>query len=210
MTKRKVSQNSSSKFPLMELFHTLQGEGFHTGKSAVFIRLAGCDVGCIWCDVKESWDANEHPEVSENYIVDQVLSYNTKFAVITGGEPTLYNLTSLVNKLKQNNVYTAIETAGTNHFSDNLDWICFSPKKFKNPKESIYKLADELKVVIYHPSDLEWALEHQKKISNKECQLYIQPEWSKMDTRMPLIINFLKENPKWRLSVQTHKFLNIP
>ena len=109
----------------MELFHTLQGEGFHTGKSAVFIRLAGCDVGCIWCDVKESWDANQHPEVSENYIVDQVLSYNTKFAVITGGEPTLYNLTSLVNKLKQNNVYTAIETAGTNHFSNNLDWICF-------------------------------------------------------------------------------------
>lgn len=194
----------------MELFHTLQGEGFHTGKSAVFIRLAGCDVGCIWCDVKQSWDANQHPEVSENYIVDQVLSYNTKFAVITGGEPTLYNLTSLVNKLKQNNVYTAIETAGTNHFSNNLDWICFSPKKFKNPKESIYKVADELKVVIYHPSDLEWALEHQKKISKKECQLYIQPEWSKMDTRMPLIINFLKENPKWRLSVQTHKFLNIP
>ena len=210
MIKKKVSQNNPSKLPLMEIFHTLQGEGFHTGKSAVFIRLAGCDVGCVWCDVKESWEANQHPKISENHILDQVLSYQTNFAVITGGEPTLYNITSLVNKLKYHNIYTAIETAGTNHFSNNLDWICFSPKKFKKPKDSIYKIAYELKVVIFHPSDLDWALEHEKKISNKNCQLYIQPEWSKMNSLMPLIINFLKENPNWRLSAQTHKFLNIP
>ena len=201
--------NKVHKLPLMELFHTLQGEGFHTGKPAIFIRLAGCDVGCFWCDVKESWDSDLHPSISEDSIVNQALNYKTKFVVITGGEPTLHNLNGLVNKLKKENFYTAIETAGTNPLPDNLDWICFSPKKFKDPMDQIYHVADELKVIIFQKSDLDWALEHEKKMTNKNCNLFIQPEWSKKDKNLPYIFSFLEENPRWRLSIQSHKFLNI-
>ena len=201
--------NKVHKLPLMELFHTLQGEGFHTGKPATFIRLAGCDVGCFWCDVKESWDSDLHPSISEDSIVNQALNYKTKFVVITGGEPTLHNLNGLVNKLKKENFYTAIETAGTNPLPDNLDWICFSPKKFKDPMDQIYHVADELKVIIFQKSDLDWALEHEKKMTNKNCNLFIQPEWSKKDKNLSYILSFLEENPRWRLSIQSHKFLNI-
>lgn len=210
MIKSLVTKNKVGNLPLMELFHTLQGEGFHTGKPAVFIRLAGCDVGCLWCDVKESWNPDNHPITLEKDIIKKVLNFKTKFVVITGGEPSLHNLDTLVEELKKNKIYTAIETAGTNKLPTNLDWVCFSPKKFKKPIEQAYQIADELKVVIFHPSDLDWALEHEKKIRNKNCQLFIQPEWSKMNDHLPIILKFLKENPKWRLSLQTHKFLNIP
>ena len=171
--------------------------------------MAGCDVGCIWCDVKESWDSNKHPSISEDSIVNQALKFKTKFIVITGGEPTLHNINKLTKKLKENNFYTAIETAGTNILPKNLDWICFSPKKFKKPLDEIYELADELKVIIFQKSDLEWAQEHEKKMINKNCNLYIQPEWSKMEKNLPMILSFLENNPQWRLSIQSHKFLNI-
>ena len=141
--------NKVHELPLMELFNTLQGEGFHTGKPATFIRLAGCDVGCFWCDIKESWDSTLHPSVSVDSIIDQALNYKTKFAVITGGEPTLHNINVLVDKLKEKNFFTAIETAGTNPLPNNIDWVCFSPKKFKNPIHQTYQVADELKVIIF-------------------------------------------------------------
>lgn len=210
MLTKKVIPNKVKKLPLMELFHTLQGEGFHTGKPAVFVRLAGCDVGCVWCDVKESWDAQKHPDFSESQILNKVINFKTKFVVITGGEPSIHNIGNLVQILQENKIYTAIETAGTNAIPENINWICFSPKKFKTPVDQIYQIADELKVVIFNSSDLTWALEHEKKITNKNCQLYIQPEWSKMKKNMPMILDFLKENPNWRLSLQTHKFINIP
>ena len=183
-------ENKVNKLPLMELFNTLQGEGFHTGKPATFIRLAGCDVGCFWCDVKESWDSELHPSFSVENIVSKALKYKTKFAVITGGEPTLHNINGLVDQLKEKNFYTAIETAGTNPLPNNIDWVCFSPKKFKDPIPQIYQFADELKVIIFQKSDLNWALEHEKKITNKNCNLYIQPEWSKKDRNLPFILSF--------------------
>ena len=199
-----------NELPVMEQFLTLQGEGYHTGKSAVFIRLAGCDVGCVWCDVKESWDAEKHPVLSVSEIVKKTLDYRTDFVVITGGEPTLYDLTILVDTLKKQNKYVAIETAGTNPLPDNIDWVCFSPKKFKKPHPSIYQKVNELKVVVYHPSDLKWAIEHADKVVNNDAHFYIQPEWSRSDEHLPLVLSFLNENPHWRLSLQTHKFLNIP
>ena len=198
-----------NKLPVMEQFLTLQGEGYHTGKSAVFVRLGGCDVGCIWCDVKESWDVSKHPLKSLNEIIDEANKYPTDFVVITGGEPSMHDLTLLIRELKSQNKYIAIETAGTNSLPKGIDWICFSPKKFKKPVDEIYTYANELKVVIYHPSDLMWAKEHAKKI-NKNAQLYIQPEWSRSEEHMQIILEFLNENPNWKLSLQTHKFLNIP
>jgi 7-carboxy-7-deazaguanine synthase len=199
-----------NELPVMEQFLTLQGEGFHSGKSAVFIRLAGCDVGCVWCDVKESWDEKAHPVLSVSEIVKKTLNYRTDFVVITGGEPTLHDLSFLVDSLKKHDKYVAIETAGTNPLPDNIDWVCFSPKKFKKPHPGIYQKVNELKVVIYHSSDLEWAMEHSKKVVNKDAHLFIQPEWSRSDEHFPLVLSFLNENPSWRLSLQTHKFLNIP
>ena len=198
-----------NKLPVMEQFLTLQGEGYHTGRSAVFVRLGGCDVGCVWCDVKESWDISKHPLKSLNEILDEVNKYPTDFVVITGGEPSMHDLTLLIKALKSQNKYIAIETAGTNPLPKGIDWICFSPKKFKKPINEIYRYANELKVVIYHPSDLTWAKEHANKLNNK-AQLYIQPEWSRSDEHMEIILDFLNENPNWKLSLQTHKFLNIP
>mgnify|MGYP006059672993 FL=1 len=194
----------------MEQFVTLQGEGFFTGKSAVFIRLAGCDVGCSWCDVKESWDADEHPVLKVEEIVDEVLKYPTDFVVITGGEPTLHNLNTLVKALKKYNKYIAIETAGTNPLPNGIDWVCFSPKKFKKPIDEIYSQVNELKVVINNIADIRWAQSHADKITNDNAMLYLQPEWSKSDEIIPKILSFLQENPQWRLSLQTHKYLNIP
>ena len=198
-----------NKLPVMEQFLTLQGEGYHTGRSAVFVRLGGCDVGCVWCDVKESWDVAKHPLKSLNEILDEVNKYPTDFVVITGGEPSMNDLTLLIKALKSQNKYIAIETAGTNPLPKGIDWVCFSPKKFKKPINEIYRYANELKVVIYHPSDLTWAKEHAYKLNNKAL-LYIQPEWSRSDEHMEIILDFLNENPNWKLSLQTHKFLNIP
>ena len=198
-----------NKVPLMEQFYTLQGEGFHAGRPAVFIRLAGCDVGCVWCDVKESWDEKAHPLVSINTILENVLNTGCKFVVITGGEPTLYNLSYLTTALKTNGIEIAIETSGTNPLRGEISWVTFSPKKFKAPLEDYYQFSDELKVVVYHPSDLKWAEEHAGKMKSN-CRFYLQPEWSKMDELMPEILNYIKLNPKWNLSLQSHKFINIP
>ncbi len=198
-----------NELPLMEQYYTLQGEGFYTGRPAVFIRLAGCDVGCVWCDVKESWDEKAHPLVSINTIVDDVLKTGCKFVVLTGGEPTMYNLSFLTTALKTHGMEIAIETSGTNPLRGELSWVTFSPKKFKEPLEDYYRFSDELKVVIYHPSDLDWAKEQAAKMKSN-CQFYLQPEWSKMDELMPSILDYIKANPKWKLSLQTHKFINIP
>lgn len=201
--------NTSIELPVMEYFYTIQGEGFYSGRAALFIRLAGCDVGCVWCDVKESWDHEAHPNLSIDFIVEEVLKSETNFVVITGGEPAMYDLTTLINRLKDHKIETAIETSGCYELIGNIDWYCFSPKKFKRPTEEAYTKANELKVVISHPSDFQWAEEHAAKV-NLECKLYLQPEWSKQERFLPEIIEYVKLNPRWRISLQTHKFMNIP
>ena len=195
--------------PVMEAFLTIQGEGFHQGKPSYFIRLAGCDVGCHWCDVKESWDASLHPEAGVDQLVETAGSFHAKMAVITGGEPLMHDLEGLTSSLKLHGLHTHLETSGTHPLSGSWDWICFSPKKFKAPLPQIYDFANELKVVIYHPSDLKWAEQHAAKV-NPECKLFLQPEWSKRETIMPLLVDYVKKNPDWRISLQVHKYLNIP
>ena len=201
--------NTSIELPIMEYFYTIQGEGFYSGRAAFFIRLAGCDIGCVWCDVKESWDHEAHPNLTIDFIIEEVLKSKTDFVVITGGEPAMYDLTSLINKLKDHKIETAIETSGCYELIGNIDWYCFSPKKFKKPTDEAYSKANELKVVISHPSDLVWAEEHATKV-NLECKLYLQPEWSKQERFLPEIIEYVKLNQRWRISLQTHKFMNIP
>jgi organic radical activating enzyme len=195
--------------PLMEDFYTIQGEGFNTGQAAYFIRLGGCDVGCHWCDVKESWDAEKHPLTAIDKIVEHAEKYPSKAVVITGGEPLLYNLLPLCEALKAKNIKTFIETSGAYPLSGTWDWICLSPKKFKAPLLQNLKEADELKVIVFNKSDLDWAEQHAQNVSEK-CKLFLQPEWSKADMMMPLIIEYVKNNPRWMISLQTHKFMNIP
>lgn len=193
----------------MEHFYTIQGEGFYSGRAAYFIRLAGCDVGCVWCDVKESWDADAHPVMQLDDLLKEIVETKTNFCVITGGEPALYNLNGIISRLKNRGVETAIETSGTSLLTGAIDWYCFSPKKFKKPVEEAYRKANELKVVINHVSDFEWAEAHASKV-NSRCKLYLQPEWSKQERFLPQIIEYVKNNPKWSVSLQTHKFMNIP
>lgn len=193
----------------MEAFYTLQGEGFHVGRAAYFIRLGGCDVGCVWCDVKESWDADIHPKFTIDEIVDEASKFKGRLAVITGGEPLMYNLDELTLALKDAGFQTNIETSGAHPMSGHWDWVCFSPKKFKEAHPSIFAVANELKVIVYNKSDFKFA-EKYAKLVNKECQLLLQPEWSKKDTMQPLIVEYIKENPQWRISLQTHKYLDIP
>jgi organic radical activating enzyme len=195
--------------PVMEHFYTLQGEGAFTGYAAYFIRLGGCDVGCTWCDVKESWDINAHPKMSIDAIADLTQNSGTKIAVITGGEPTMHDLTALTQTIKNQGIRTHIETSGTNPISGDWDWICFSPKRFKKPLEMYFELSDELKVVIAHKNDLRWAKEFEAKM-HKNCKLYIQPEWDYRNEMTKLCIDFIKENPNWSLSLQTHKYIDIP
>jgi organic radical activating enzyme len=201
--------DSSKELPVMEQFYTIQGEGRYSGRAAYFIRLAGCDVGCVWCDVKESWDAEIHPILPIEFIVSEVLASKTDFVVITGGEPAMYDLSTLVNALHTYNIEIAIETSGCYPLKGEIDWYCFSPKKFKKPTEEAYQKADELKVVIFHPSDFEWAESHANQ-TNPTAHLFLQPEWSKQERILPMIIEYVKNNPKWRVSLQTHKFMNIP
>jgi len=201
--------DTTSVLPVMEYFYTIQGEGFHSGRAAFFIRLAGCDVGCVWCDVKESWDVNEHPLVTLDFLEKEVVTSRTNFVVITGGEPAMYDLTALINRLKKHEIEVAIETSGTYKLIGAIDWYCFSPKKFKEPIEEAYQKADELKIIINHPSDFKWAEMHASKVDSN-CKLYLQPEWSKQERFLPTIIEFVKKHPKWRISLQTHKFMNIP
>ena len=200
---------STSTLPLMEHFYTIQGEGFHTGRAAYFVRLAGCDVGCVWCDVKESWDANAHPKININTILSYVKEAKAEMAVITGGEPLLHQLDELTTLLQQNNIETNIETSGSSPLSGNWNWICVSPKKFKAPLLEVIEKANELKIVVFNKSDFEWA-EKYAALVNKDCILYLQPEWDKAEQVLPLIIDYVKQNPKWKISLQTHKYLQIP
>lgn len=195
--------------PVMESFHTLQGEGAFTGQAAYFIRLAGCDVGCTWCDVKDSWDASKHPVHSVEQIVEDASRHPARIAVVTGGEPLLYNLLPLTTALRKAGFRTHIETSGSSPLSGEWHHICFSPKKFKAPVSDFHALADELKVVVFNKHDLQWAEEHAAH-TRPDCALYLQPEWSKRDTMMPLVVNHVLEHPRWRVSLQTHKYMNIP
>ena len=194
--------------PLMESFYTIQGEGFHKGAAAYFIRLGGCDVGCHWCDVKESWDALLHPPTLTTEIVENTKQFSDT-VVVTGGEPLMWDMSILTKLLKEKNKSVHIETSGAYDLSGNWDWICLSPKKRKLPKNEIYQVADELKMIIYNKSDFEFAEREAAKV-NQKCILFLQPEWSKRDLVMPLIVDYVMQNPKWKVSLQTHKYLNIP
>lgn len=196
------------EYPVMEHFYTLQGEGCFTGQAAYFIRLGGCDVGCVWCDVKESWDINAHPKVTVEELVKAALKFPARIAVVTGGEPTMHYLEPLTKALKNAGFRTHLETAATNHITGLWDWITISPKKFKAPVPENLPLASELKVVVFHPSDFKWAESFLPFVSEK-CKLYLQPEWSRHEKMSALIIDYIGENPKWQLSLQTHKFIHI-
>jgi len=193
----------------MEMFYSLQGEGYHQGKAAFFIRLAGCDVGCVWCDVKDSWNASKHPQLSIDEIVNAALSHPSKIAIVTGGEPLLHALDPLTTALKTAGFQTHIETSGSSPLSGQWDWICLSPKKFKFPLEESIAAASELKVVVFNKSDIEWAESFEKKVS-PNCKLYLQPEWDKADTMTPLSIDYIKAHPQWELSAQLHKYIQVP
>lgn len=193
----------------MEDFYTIQGEGMNTGRAAYFIRLGGCDVECVWCDVKESWDANKHPLLTVSDLLQKVKESNTKLVVITGGEPAMHDLTALTSMLKENGYELAIETSGAHTITGKWDWICLSPKKFKAPLAENLHLANELKVVIYHPSDFEWAEKYYTKV-NENCICLLQPEYSKHTKAIELIVDYVKVNPSWRISLQTHKIINVP
>ncbi len=201
--------NEGKLLPVMEQFYTIQGEGNNTGKAAYFIRIGGCDVGCHWCDVKESWDANIHPLTPINEIIKDVCSYPAKSVVITGGEPLQYNLSALTTQLKEQKIETFIETSGAYPLTGTWDWICLSPKKTMPPKDEIYNNAHELKIIVYNKHDFEWEKQEAEKV-NEKCIMYLQPEWSKRNEMMPLIVDFVKENTNWRVSLQSHKYMNIP
>lgn len=201
-------------YPVMESFYTLQGEGFHAGKAAYFIRLGGCDVGCHWCDVKESWDAAKHPKLSTNEIVEKVLTATRNntikpIIVITGGEPLLHNLYNLTDALQQKGFETNIETSGSSPLTGYFNWICLSPKKFKAPLQEVVEKANELKVVIFNKHDFEWAENYARQVP-PTCKLYLQPEWDKREMITPLIVAYIKQHPQWQLSIQTHKYINVP
>lgn len=195
--------------PLMEEFYTIQGEGYNSGKAAYFIRIGGCDVGCHWCDVKESWDASIHPLTLTDTIVYNCNQYPAKAVVVTGGEPSMYQLDYLTLELKKKNILTYVETSGAYLLTGEWDWICLSPKKTMPPLPSIFDTANELKVIVHNKNDFEWA-EKNAVLVNGNCKLYLQPEWSKQEQIMPLIVDYVMNNPKWNISLQTHKYMNIP
>ncbi|MBC7569541.1 MAG: 7-carboxy-7-deazaguanine synthase QueE [Spirosoma sp.] len=200
----------TTTLPVMEAFYTLQGEGTHTGRAAYFIRLGGCDVGCHWCDVKESWDVNAHPHHTVDAIVSGAVQYPGRLAVITGGEPLMHDLTSLTSALQTAGFQTNIETSGVcRAVTGSWDWICFSPKKFKKPNPDIYQRADELKVIIYNQSDFAFAESFVAHL-RPTCKLFLQTEWGRSNEMLPRIVEYVKDHPQWQLSLQTHKFLDIP
>ncbi len=200
--------NKGEMLPLMEEFYTIQGEGFYKGTAAYFIRLGGCDVGCHWCDVKESWNANLHPPTHALNIVENAKKYSDTI-VITGGEPLTWDMTFLTQNLKDQGLKVHIETSGAYPLTGYWDWICLSPKKMKLPTDLVCQKANELKMIIYNNDDFRFAEEQAAKV-NKDCILYLQPEWSKRDKMIPLIVDYVMKNPKWKVSLQTHKYLNIP
>jgi 7-carboxy-7-deazaguanine synthase len=195
--------------PLMEDFYTIQGEGHYQGHAAYFIRLGGCDVGCVWCDVKESWDVGAHPRVGVAQIVAKVVESGSPLAVVTGGEPAMHNLGPLTTALKQEGIRTNIETSGAYPLTGDWDWICLSPKKFMAPDPSVPRMAHELKVVVYNNSDFEWAEKYEALVS-PACELFLQPEWSREKEVLPEIVRYAKDHPRWKISLQIHKYMNIP
>jgi len=197
------------ELPLVEDFYSLQGEGYHTGKAAYFIRIGGCDIGCRWCDSKMSWNPNIHPLVSIDTIVSNALKTPANAVVVTGGEPSLFNLKPLTDKLKVHGIQTFIETAGARKLTGYWDWICLSPKRNSPPLNDFYKIADELKVIIYENEDYHWAEEVAKKVNDK-CKLYLQSEWSRYEKNIPEIVDYVKKYPQWNVSLQAHKFMHIP
>lgn len=200
--------NLGLQLPLMEAFYTVQGEGYHTGTPAYFIRVGGCDVGCHWCDVKESWNADLHPPTSVENIVAEAARFS-KTIVVTGGEPLMWDMNPLTHALKNAGMQIHIETSGAYALTGNWDWICLSPKKTKLPVDEVYQKANELKVIVYNKNDFKFAEEQAAK-TNPNAILFLQPEWSKRDEMTPQIVDYVMQNPKWRISLQTHKFLNIP
>ncbi|TYC12792.1 7-carboxy-7-deazaguanine synthase QueE [Bizionia gelidisalsuginis] len=200
--------NKGEMLPLMEEFYTIQGEGFHKGTAAYFIRLGGCDVGCHWCDVKESWNAELHPPTATKDIVANAKKYSDTI-VVTGGEPLMWDMTALTTQLKAQGMQVHIETSGAYQLTGEWDWVCLSPKKMKLPTQGVYDVANELKTIIYNKDDFKFAEEQAAKVG-KDCILYMQPEWSKSDKMIPEIVNYVMKHPKWKVSLQTHKYLNIP
>ena len=211
------ANDTQTSLPVMEHFYTLQGEGYHQGRAAYFIRLGGCDVGCVWCDVKDSWDASKHPQYNLSAIVDMAekgsaennTNNNNVLVVITGGEPLMHDLDKLTAALKEKGFQTNIETSGSSPLSGHWDWICLSPKKFKAPLPQVIEKADELKVVVFNKSDFEWAEKYAAQVKSG-CRLYLQPEWDKREIVTPLIIDYVKKHPQWRISLQVHKYINVP
>ena len=205
----KTVSSETQTLPVVEAFYTIQGEGFHQGRAAYFIRLGGCDVGCVWCDVKESWDASKHPYKSIISIVGEAKQNPGRIAVVTGGEPLMHDCSALTNELHRASFKTHIETSGAYPLSGHWDWICLSPKKFKSPLPDVIPQADELKVVIFNKSDFEWAEKYASLVS-PECKLYMQPEWSKSEDVTPMIIDYIKQHPQWEFSLQIHKYIHVP
>lgn len=193
----------------MERFYTIQGEGYNTGKAAYFLRLGGCDVGCVWCDVKDSWNAENHPLVSVDEMISGIKSAGADKVVITGGEPAMFDLNPLTDELRKNNLKTFIETSGAYPLTGSWDWVCVSPKKFKSPLEEVLKKANELKVIVYNKSDFDWG-EKNAGMVDKNCMLFLQPEYSVIDKVLPMIIDYVKANTLWRISLQTHKVIGVP
>jgi len=212
---KSVTKNNKTDFeagkllPLMEEFYTIQGEGFHSGKAAYFIRIGGCDVGCHWCDVKESWDANLHPLTKTDLIIENVNKFPAKAVVVTGGEPSIYNLNYLTAELKKKNIKTYLETSGAYKITGDWNWICVSPKKVIPASGESLRLADELKVIVHNKNDFEFAEQNARNV-RISCHLFLQPEWSKRNEMMPLIVDYVQQNPKWSISLQTHKYIGIP
>jgi organic radical activating enzyme len=203
-----IAVDKGEMLPLMEEFYTIQGEGYHTGTAAYFIRIGGCDVGCHWCDVKESWNAELHPPTNTDLIVENAAKYS-ETVVVTGGEPLMWDLSVLTQKLKDKKLKIHIETSGAYPLSGSWDWICLSPKKNKLPTQTVYDNANELKVIIHNKHDFTFAEEQAEKV-NSNAILFLQPEWSKKEEMTLLIVDYVMNNPKWRVSLQTHKYLNIP
>lgn len=200
---------STLMLPVMEHFYTLQGEGFYQGQAAYFIRLGGCDVGCVWCDVKDSWDGGKHPLFKIEDLISNIAKTPSRIAVITGGEPLMHDLTALTEQLQRAGLRTHMETSGSSPLSGSWDWITLSPKKFKEPLPEVLPHASELKIVVFNKSDFAWAEKFAALVS-PSCKLYLQPEWSKAPSVTPLIIDYIKTNPQWQLSLQVHKYINVP
>lgn len=209
LIQREDDTAGGANLPVMETFYSLQGEGYHAGSAAYFVRLGGCDVGCHWCDVKESWNADDHNRQDVGRIAGEAHDSGTDIVIVTGGEPLMYPMDLLTSALKNKDLQVHLETSGAYPLTGLFDWICLSPKKFKPVLEHVYSAANELKVVVYNKSDFKWAVDQALKVG-ESCLLYLQPEWSKADEMMPQIIDFVKAHPQWKISLQTHKYLNIP